>query len=96
MTEVGSGSLPRGVATRGGRGQGGHGHLNFRTKQGPKVSVSNIRDIAFYGCTEIIWTRNFRIFTVYAINFGQIMVAFANFIGEIDHFTPELLKRADI
>ena len=30
-------------------------HVNFRTNQGPKVSVSNIMDIAFYGCFEIIY-----------------------------------------
>ena len=33
-------------------------HVSFRTKQGPTVSVSNIRDIAFCGCLEIIRTRN--------------------------------------
>ena len=58
---------------RRGAGEGGQGcpggppppHFNFRTKHGPKVSVSNIRDIAFYGCSEIIRTRNFTVFTVY-------------------------------
>ena len=39
-------------------------HFNFWTKQGPTVSVSNIRDIAFNECSEIILTRNFMIFTV--------------------------------
>ena len=29
----------------------------FQTKQGPIVSVSNIRDIAFYVCSEIIRIR---------------------------------------
>ena len=47
-------------------------HFNFRTKQGPTVSVSNIRDIAFYGCSEIMRTRNFTIFTVYAKISGQL------------------------
>ena len=58
--------------------QEGHGppHFSFRTKQGPKVSVSNITDIAFYGCSEIIRTRNFTIFTVYVTIFGQFMAAF--------------------
>ena len=51
-------------------------HFNFRTKQGPKVSVSNIRDIAFYGCSEIIRTRNFTIFTIYATTFGEFTAAF--------------------
>ena len=32
--------------------------------KGPKVSVSNIMDIAFDGCSEIIRTRNFTIFAV--------------------------------
>ena len=40
-----------------------------------KLSVSNIRDIAFYGCSEIIRIRNFTIFTVFATGFGQIMAA---------------------
>ena len=35
-----------------------------------KLWVSNIRAIAFYGCSEIIRTRNFIIFTVFATNFG--------------------------
>ena len=41
-------------------------HFNFWTKQGLTVSDSNNRDIALYGCSEIIRTRNFTIFTVYA------------------------------
>ena len=49
-------------------------HLKFRIKQGPTVSVQNIRDIAFNGCSEIIWTINFTIFTVYAAIFEQYMV----------------------
>ena len=68
----------------------------FRTKQGPTVSVSNIRDITFYGCLEIIRTKNFTIFTVYATIFGQFTTTFhliPNYIGEIDHFTLDLLKR---
>ena len=47
-----------------------------RTKQGPKISVSNIRNIAFYGCSEIIRTRNFTIFTAYARIFRQFMAVF--------------------
>ena len=45
---------------------GGHDtHFNFQTKQGPTVSVSNMRDIAFRGCSEIMRTINFPIFAVY-------------------------------
>ena len=51
-----------------------------------ELSVSNIRDIAFYGCSEIIWTKNSTIFTVFATNFGEITAAF-NCIEHIDHFT---------
>ena len=51
-------------------------HLNFRTKQGPKISVSNIRDIATYECSEIIQARNSPISTVYGTIFGQFMVVF--------------------
>ena len=77
-------------------GQMGHGspNFNFRTKQGPTVSVSDIRDIGFYGCSEIIRTRNFMIFTVYAAIFGQYRAA-SNCIGEIDHFTLDFLERSD-
>ena len=58
----------RDVATRG----AGGGHA--------QVSVLNIRNIDFYGCSEIIRTRNFTIFTVYAIIFGQFMAAFHFFL----------------
>ena len=69
----------RGVST--GRAREGYApHFNFRIKKGPKVSVLNIRGIAFYRHSEIIRTRNFTIFTVYAI-------IFSNYIGEIYHFT---------
>ena len=51
-------------------------HFNFQTKKGPTVSVSNIRDIAFYGCLEIMRTRSFTIFTVYATSFEQFWAAF--------------------
>ena len=83
--------LNRDVATLGGRG-GGQGamvpHFNFQTKQGPTVSVSN-RDISFYGCLEIIPTRNMTIFTLSVTIFGQFTGAFhfSNYIGEIDHFS---------
>ena len=51
-------------------------YFNFRIKQGPEFSVSNISDIGFYGCSEIIRTRNFTSFTVYATIFGQFMAVF--------------------
>ena len=55
-----------------GRGQGAHApsHFNFQTKQGPTVSVSNIIDIVFYRCSEIMRTKHFTIFTGYATIFG--------------------------
>ena len=78
------------------RGAGGHGPPTSisKPKQGPTISVSNIRDIAFNGCSEIIWTRNFTIFTVYATVFRQY-TATSNYIGEIDQFTLDFLKRSD-
>ena len=48
----------------------------FRNKQGPTVSVSNIRDIAFCGYSEILRARNLTIFTVSATVFRQFTVAF--------------------
>ena len=33
----------------------------------------------FYGCSEIIWTRTFTVFTVYATIFGQSMGTFQFF-----------------
>ena len=50
--------------------------LQFPNQKGPTVSASNIKDIAFYGCLEIIRTRSFTIFTVYATSFGQFSAAF--------------------
>ena len=51
-------------------------HFNFRTKQGPTVLVLNTRDIAVYGCLEIILIKNLMIFTVYTTIFEQFIVAF--------------------
>ena len=61
-----------------------------------KLSVSNIKGIAFYACSEVIRTRNFTVFTVFATNFESITAAFhfSNYIG-IDQFTLDLLKRSD-
>ena len=47
-----------GVATREGDRGSRPSQFNFRTKQGPTVSITNITDIAFYRCSEIIRTRN--------------------------------------
>ena len=59
----------RGVTTWGARGAWPP-HFKFRTKQGPTISVSNTRNIAFNRCSEIVRTRNFMIFTMYATIFG--------------------------
>ena len=59
--------------------------FNFRTKQCPKISVSNIRDIVFSRCSEIKQTINAKVFTVYATIFAQFMAAFqffSNYIGD--------------
>ena len=69
-------------------------HSNFQTKQGPTVSVSNVRDIAF-GCSEIIRTRSFTIFTGYATIFRQLTHVFSNYKRELYHFTLDLLKKSD-
>ena len=50
--------------------------LNFWTKHGSTVSVSNIRNVAFYGCPDIIRTRNI----VYATIFGQFPNEFSFFL----------------
>ena len=76
--------LSRGIVTGGARGAmpppPPHPlHFNFWTKQGPKISVSRIRDIGFYGCSEIIRTRNLAIFTLYATSFRQFMAVFRFF-----------------
>ena len=66
--------------TTGGQGGSWSTHLppnfNFRTKQGPTVSVWKIRDIAFYEFSEILRSRNFTISTVYTTIFGQFTAAF--------------------
>ena len=72
-------------------------HVSFQTKKSPQISVSNIRDIAFYRCSEIIRTRKFTTFAVHATIFGQFMAAFHffNHTGEISHFTFDLLETFD-
>ena len=68
----------RDVATCEGGG-GGCGLLPLL--QFPKSSSFsvNIRDIAFYVCSEIIWIRSFTIFTVSPIIFGQFTAVFQFF-----------------
>ena len=70
-------------------------NLNFRANLVLIVSVSNIRNISFYKCSEIVRARNLTIFIVNVTTFGQFMAAFYNYIGEIDHFTLDILKRSD-
>ena len=67
--------LFRGATTGGSRG-GMTLPPQYQTKPGPKVSVSTIRDITFYGCSEIIRTRNFTVFTVYTTIFRQSVAVF--------------------
>ena len=62
-------------------------NFNFQTKQGPKISVSNIRDIAFCGYSEIMWLHFWKIYGGFSF--------FSNYIEEIDRFTLDLLKRSD-
>ena len=54
-------------------------HFNFQTKEGPTVSVANIKDISFYVRSEIMRIRNFTIFTVSVLIFGQFTLAFQFF-----------------
>ena len=73
-----------------------HTHFNFRTKQNSKISASNIKDIVFHGCLEIMTTRNF-IILLCMLQFRIICGGFhfSNYTAEIDHFMLELLKRSD-
>ena len=73
-------------------------NLHFQTKQDPTVSVSNIRDIAFYECSEIIlWTEisGFLSFMQQFLDSLRRLFIFSNYIREIDHFKLDLLKRFD-
>ena len=76
------------------RGGGMPPHFNFQTKKGPTVSVSNIGDIAFYRSSEIMQTKNLTILPSvlqYLDNLRRLFI-FSNYIGEIDHFTLDLLN----
>ena len=71
--------------------------LQFPNQTRSKRFSFKHQDIAFYGCSEIIRTRNFTVFTVHATildNLWQFLI-FSNYIGEIDHFTFDLLKRSN-
>ena len=89
----------RGVAIRGGGvdKRPYPPHFNLRTKQAPTVAVSNIRDIAFYGYSEIIRNRisRFLLCMLEVLNNLRWLFIFSNYIGEIDHFTLDLLERSD-
>ena len=50
-------------------------NLNLRTKQGSKISVSDIRDIAFYGCTYQVFHNFYRV----CYNFWTIYGGFSFF-----------------
>ena len=63
----------RGVATgRGGGGRGSYPPFNFRTKQGPTGSVSNIKYVAFYGCSELYGPE----ISLYITSSGQFTAVF--------------------
>ena len=88
-----------GIAT--GLSQWGHApppppHFNFQTKKGPTFSLSKIRSIASYGCSEIIRTRNFTIFTVLQFSDNlQRHFIFSNYVRKIDRLRLDLLRRSD-
>ena len=65
-------------------------NFNFSTKERLTATVSNTRDAAFNECSEIIRTTIITIFNVYAWLF-----IFCNYIGEMNHFMLDLLKRSN-
>ena len=91
----------RGVTTGGGGGGGGRGpwtlRFSLQSKQSPAVLVSKIRDIAFYKGLEIIRTRisQFLPCSVQFLDNLWRLFIFSKYIREIDHFTLDLLKRAN-
>ena len=74
-----------------------HPNFIFRTKQGPKVAVSNIMEYCFYGCLEIIRTKNFTIlpYMLQFLNNLPRFFIFSNYIWGIDHFKLDFLKTSD-
>ena len=72
-------------------------HFNFRTKQGPIASVSKITDIAFTGIEKLNGPEISRFLPCmlqFLDNVRRLSI-FSNYIGKIDHFTLDLLKRSD-
>ena len=91
--------ITRGVATQGARGAMPLPHFNFLTKQGPKVSVSNIRDIAFLQMFRNYTDQKFHNFYslcyIFWTNYGDFPF-FSSYIGEIIRsLRDHLLKRFD-
>ena len=83
----------------GGGGHGGPGPLrfNFRAKQGPKISASNIKNIAFLDVQELYGPDISQLLSCmlqFLDNLWRLFI-FSNYVGEIDHFTLDLLKRSD-
>lgn len=79
-----------------GGGQGGHDppHFNFRIKQGPKASFSNIRNIAFSGCSETYGPKISK-FLPCLLQFLDTLwgvFIFSNYVWEINHLMLDLLK----
>ena len=67
--------------------------FNFGTKQGPTVSVPNIKDIALYGCSEIYKPEISRFLLCmlqFLDNLRWLFIFFKD-IGEIDHSTLDLV-----
>ena len=70
-----------------------HPHLfNFQNKQGPKVSVSNITIVQKLYGPEI--SQFLPCMLQFLDNLWRVSI-FSNYIGEIDHFILDLLKRSD-
>ena len=76
-------AIYKGVATGvGGGEQGGHGRPTSISEPNKvqQFQFQTSGTLLFYGCSEIIQTRNFTIFTVYTTIFGQIKAAFHFFL----------------
>ena len=68
-------------------------HFSFRTKQGPTVSVSNIRDIAFYSVQKLYGPETLQFLPRILQFLGNLQrfFIFSNYTEEIDCFTLDLL-----
>ena len=70
-----------------------HPHpFNFQNKQGPTVSVSNITIVQKLYGPEI--SQFLPCMLQFLDNLWRVSI-FSNYIGEIDHFILDLLKRSD-